>query len=127
MRAGKEHTEIVAGGVGRCGVPMWQGGCPSGFCDREAYGQYNLLTEWRNTPYSAGWRCDHHGGPAADGVRIIVDGLTNEGRQMFMAYRPGFENLQESDAGFGPSPDHAYADLLARSKRPIVKKDAING
>lgn len=117
MRAGKEHTEIVAGGVGKCGVPMWQGCCPSGFCDREAYGQYNLLTEWRNTPYSAGWRCDHHGGPAADGVRIIVDGLTNEGRQMFMAYRPGFENLQESDAGFGPSPDQAYADLLAQSKR----------
>jgi hypothetical protein len=112
MRASKEHTEIIAGRTGKCGVPMWQSGCPSGFCDREAYGQYSLLTPWRDTPYSAGWRCNHHGGPAEDGVRIIVDGLTNDGRPMFMAYRSGFENLQESNAGFGPSPDYAYADLL---------------
>lgn len=46
-----------------------------------------------------------------DGIRIIVDGLTNRGRQVFMAYRKGFENLQESHGGFGPSPDHAYTDL----------------
>lgn len=111
-RASKIHTDIIAGGTGNCGVPMWSGGCPDGFCGREAYGQYNLLTPRRDTPYSAGWRCPVHGGPVEDGIRIIVDGTTDAGRQMFMAYRPDFINLAESIGGFGPSPDHAYADLL---------------
>lgn len=34
----KHHKELNAEGVGKCSVPMWSGGAPSGFCDEPAYG-----------------------------------------------------------------------------------------
>lgn len=35
-RLSKHHEELT-NGVGKCSVPMWSGGCPSGFCDKPAY------------------------------------------------------------------------------------------
>lgn len=34
----KWHHELT-NGVGKCSVPMWMGGCPSGFCDEPAFGE----------------------------------------------------------------------------------------
>lgn len=35
----KHHRELT-NGVGKCSVPVWLGGCPAGFCDEPAYGEY---------------------------------------------------------------------------------------
>jgi hypothetical protein len=37
---------------------------------------------------------------------------------MWCAFRPGFENLQESHAGFGETQDLAEADLIVREQVP---------
>lgn len=71
----KHHHELM-NGVGKCSVPMWVGGCPSGFCDEPAYGERPRCEEFSN--YAAGRRvrvdgkyngyipglaCQAHGGP----------------------------------------------------------------
>jgi len=73
----KRHEELTDG-VGKCSVPMWQGGCPSGFCDRPAYGVRPAGKMLRNaytgetfrldgkySGYIPGLACPVHGGPAA--------------------------------------------------------------
>jgi hypothetical protein len=40
---------------------------------------------------------------------------------MWMAFRPGFENLQESIAGFGPTQAAAYDDM-ARNVSADIKR-----
>lgn len=59
----------------KCSVPMWQGGCPAGTCDNEAYGyrpQGKTHTRWdghqyrddgRYPGYVPGLACPAHGGP----------------------------------------------------------------
>ena len=108
-RIGPEH-EPVCGATGKCSVPMWSSGSPDGFCDRPAYGQQytgRWYTGAAPKPYATGMCCDWHGGPSAtSNVRFCRDG------NQWCAFRPGFENLQENDAGFGPTQDDAYIDLL---------------
>jgi hypothetical protein len=113
-------AEEYAGAVSKCKVPMWQMGLPAGICGRAAYGlerHYNP----KEPPYSQGWRCDHHGGPSEDGIRLITDGYTKSGRPMWMAYFPEFINLAESVAGFGPTKDEAIVDLHNNLAKPPPK------
>jgi len=76
-----EHRKLV-NGVGRCSVPMWQAGCPAGFCDELAYGERppgetfrNVATgeiqRWdgRYAGYVPGLACQAHGGPSRTGER----------------------------------------------------------
>jgi hypothetical protein len=97
-------------------------GGPNGFCDRPAWGeQYTRGTQHapyydapgtrgrygNYQPYVPAFACDWHGGPKEDQIRFVRDG------NMWCAFMPGFENLQESNAGFGETQDAAEADLRA--------------
>jgi hypothetical protein len=103
---------------------MWQGGSPSGFCDDPAYGeQYSegsryapawwslrdrngyLINPHLRAPYAPGLCCSGHGGPGENDIRFVRDGSA------WCAFLPGFENLQESVAGFGNTQTKAEADL----------------
>ncbi len=119
-----EHHKPKAGVTGKCSVPMWSDGCPSGFCDRPAYGEQFeegspwapawwsqrdrndfLLNPYNRKPYAPGLACDHHGGPSETQTRFMKDG------NMWHAFRPGFENLQESISGFGETQTQAFDDM----------------
>jgi len=39
MSSISNHHRELTNGVGKCSVPMWMGGCPSGFCDKPAFGE----------------------------------------------------------------------------------------
>ena len=111
-----EHHKPKCGVDGKCSVPMFSGYGPAGFCDKDAFGeQYEPGSKyapghwsprdrngcWINPnnlpPYAPGLCCKSHGGPDANGIRFIMDG------NMWCAFMPGFVNLQESAAGFGPT------------------------
>jgi hypothetical protein len=110
----KWHREVDEMGEGKCSVPMWSGGCPDGFCDRPAYGEpppgktirrwdgYEYREDGRYAGYVPALACVAHGGPK---VRTYMDG------NAWCAVHPGFINLQESPAGFGPTKDEAIAEL----------------
>ena len=121
-----EHHKPKCGVEGKCSVPMWMGGLPSGFCDRPAFGeQYAknsryapphwgpwerkgfLMPGGRSAPYAPGYCCDRHGGPSADQNRFVRDG------NMWCAFMPGFVNLQESIAGFGETQAAAERNLMS--------------
>ncbi len=113
VRLSEHHEKVNAIGVGKCSVPMWSGGAPAGFCDKDAYGP-RLPTVIRNGPNGAwaedggysgfvsGLACPMHGGPS---VRVFMDG------NMWCAVNPDFTNLQESPAGFGKTKEDAIAQL----------------
>ena len=74
-RTERRHHELT-NGVGKCSVPMWMGGCPSGFCDNPAYGKRPPSRQWQNAwsgewhredgkynGYVPGLACEAHGGP----------------------------------------------------------------
>jgi len=78
----KRHQELTDG-VGACSVPMWQGGCPAGFCDKPAFGrrpesqQYRaawsgemMRMDGRYNGYVSGLACEAHGGPPCPGIEI---------------------------------------------------------
>lgn len=106
---------------GKCRVPMWMGGCPSGFCGKPAfgeqlpkeilYGEFRYSRPYDLAPYCHGPCCPDHGGPAENEPRFFTDGLTEEGRQMWCCVNPDFENLQESPAGFSGNPFKAREEL----------------
>lgn len=109
-----DHHKPKAGVTGKCSVPLFSGGGPDGFCDRDAYGQQFtdlapvMAPQYgpnNRMPYAPGLACSHHGGPSETQTRFVRDG------NMWCAFRPGFENLQESIAGFGPTQAAAYDDM----------------
>lgn len=119
-----EHHIAKCGVEGKCSVPMWQGGCPSGFCDEPAYGQqYDengpyapphwsrrdrngyLINPHLAAPYAPGLCCKGHGGPGENDIRFVRDG------NMWCTFLPGFVNLQESVAGFGETQNKAEKNL----------------
>lgn len=95
---------------GKCRVPMWSGmGFPDGFCDKPAFGpqlprevlaQHNPRYLLDHPPYCHGPCCPMHGGPKEGEPIVFQDGYTPQGRPMWCAVMPDFENLQESPAGF---------------------------
>jgi hypothetical protein len=104
---------------------MFQYGMPV-FCDRPAWGeQYERNSphgpyydapgtrgQYGNyRPYVPAFACDHHGGPRADQIRFVRDG------NMWCAFMPDFENLQESHAGFGTTQAAAEADLRSNERK----------
>jgi len=108
---------------GKCRVPMWMGGCPSGHCDKPAYGhqlpreilerEHGYGGPYNRPPYCFGHCCPAHGGPKEGEVRFFTDGFSARGYQMWCAVMPDFENLQESPAGFSENPFEARALLKA--------------
>lgn len=112
----KHHHELNELGVGKCSVPMWCGGCPSGFCDEEAYGKPPLSDRFyshahgrtvrrdgRYDGYVPGLACYGHGGPR---VRTFKDGDA-----WCAVVGKGFTNIQECKAGFGATREEAIAQL----------------
>ncbi len=110
----KHHEEVDAQGIGKCSVPMWMVGCPDGFCDKPAYGDrppstmhrrwdgFMYRDDGRYIGYVPGLACAMHGGPTS---RVFLDG------DAWCAVLHDFINLQESDAGFGETPEAARASL----------------
>lgn len=99
---------------GKCRVPMWSMGTPAGFCGEPAFGPQlpkKLLWRMPAIPYCHGPCCPGHGGPAEGEPIIFQDGLTDHGYPMYCAVMPGFENLQESSAGFSGDAEQAIAKL----------------
>ena len=113
MRLSEAHKP-KCGVEGRCSVAMFSGGVPNGFCDDPAWGeQYEGRFQVKhNPPLALGYCCPKHGGPDRGDVRFIKDG------SHWCAFYPGFENLQESEAGFGLTQEAAFADLLVVSPAP---------
>lgn len=80
MACHHEHHKTLTNGVGKCGVPMWSGGCPAGFCDEPAYGnqepnqmRYGTFERGRWYPgYSSALTCHAHGGPEKP-ARALLD------------------------------------------------------
>lgn len=74
----EHHFKLNDQGVGKCSVPMWQGGCPAGFCDKDAFGERPPSKQFRDANtgelfradlryngYVPGLACPIHGGPNA--------------------------------------------------------------
>lgn len=121
-RMSEHHQKLDKHGVGRCSVPMWQGGSPSGFCDEFAFGErpysperYSYCTgeymrdDCRYNGYVPGLACPGHGGPSP---KTYKDGSA------WCAVTPAFVNLQESPAGFGDTIHEAIRALEKELRRP---------
>lgn len=119
-----EQHKPKCGVVGKCSRPMYQMGMEV-FCDAPAYGeQYTFGSphgpywdapgtrgRWGHyQPYVPALACKAHGGPGEKDIRFIKDG------DQWCAFMPGFENLQESDAGFGKTQAEAEVSLMAAQK-----------
>lgn len=113
-------------GFGLCSVPMWCNGMPAGFCDAPAFGERPTCREWRNAytgeyhrtdgrygGYVPALACVNHGGPA---TRVFMDG------DAWCAVEPDFVDLQQSLAGFGPTPEAARAFLAGASAQQKLAK-----
>jgi hypothetical protein len=118
--------------VGKCRVPMWMGGCPSGFCGEAAYGVQVEGREARDawtgelrrldgkySGYSSGLACPRHAGPEKIGPRVFEDGKTPDGYRMWCAVYEDFENLQESPAEFHRHAWVAVSNLTKKHPRKI--------
>ncbi len=67
MRLSSHHQNLTDG-IGKCSVPMWMGGCPAGFCDKDAYGTETPAARDRHMRpntylYVPALACPRHGGP----------------------------------------------------------------
>jgi hypothetical protein len=83
-RMAEHHQHLGPDGVGRCSVPMWSGGLPDGFCDRDAYGRPPPSDTYRDrdgvvrrfdgrySGYVPALACPAHGGPEAPGTVVEV-------------------------------------------------------
>ncbi len=125
------HETLNENGIGKCSVPMWQGGLPSGFCDEPAYGfptksprifNYGIMREQRldgkYDGYVPALACPAHGGPLS---RCYMDG------NAVCAVYPDFINLQESFCGFGDTIEAARLDLAKnRLAEDMVSRGGID-
>ena len=115
----KHHETLNENGIGACSVPMWMNGEPCGFCDKPAYGNrprssrffnYGIMEEQRTDNRYDGYvpalACVGHGGPHS---RVFLDG------NAYCAVFPDFANLQESESGWGDTPEAARIDLRRAS------------
>lgn len=57
----EHHRQLNEQGVGKCSVPMWSGGLPDGFCDKDAYGFRRKDAAYDG--YVPALACPMHGGP----------------------------------------------------------------
>lgn len=122
-------SEFIKAQHGKCRVPMWMGGFPSGFCGEPAFGEYIEGPTFRDgwtgeiRRRDGGWRgyvhgpcCPKHGGPQEVGPRVFQDG-TDGGVPMWCAVYEDFENLQESPACFNILPWVAIEHLQTKFPR----------
>lgn len=67
-----DHHMKLTNGKGKCSVPMWQNGCPAGFCDEDAFGPPTLCNTYRDgyKGYVPGLACPAHGGPSCPGIDL---------------------------------------------------------
>ena len=82
MKTNDHHHNLI-NGKGKCSVPMWCMGVPSGFCDKDAFGEQLPSQVFRDAytgklfrsdgkynGYVPGLCCPMHGGPACPGFEI---------------------------------------------------------
>lgn len=113
MRTSKIHHELE-NGIGKCSVPMWQMGCPAGFCDNEAYGGrpkcngYNdgygnyCRFDGKYSGYVSGLACPAHGGPIKKVALHLCDYCQDDfGRcesNPEFGLGQGYDNVYECDS-----------------------------
>ena len=81
-----KHHEELTNGVGKCSVPMWENGCPAGFCDNDAYSKRPKGEQFMNysanemqrvdgryNGYVTGLACSAHGGLTKEQVLNLCD------------------------------------------------------
>lgn len=81
-RTNKHHRELT-NGKGKCSVPMWMGGCPAGFCDKDAFGErphspqvyhsgkgHTVREDGKYDGSVSGLACVGHGGPSCPGIEL---------------------------------------------------------
>lgn len=120
--------------TGKCSVPMWMGGCPSGTCDKPAFGGFIPGQTFRDAwtgevrrldgkfnGYVPSLACPQHGGPDEIGPRAYIDGQAENGRPMWCAVYEDFSNLQESPAEFHQYPWVAIARLEKNHPRRAAR------
>lgn len=116
MRCSERHKKTDKMGHGLCSVPMWCNGVQDGFCDNPAFGEREgnqfrygtVVTGQGWVPgFVPGLACYSHGGPKS---RVYLDG------DKWCAVLPDFENLAESPAGFGDTPEEARAQLAQAAR-----------
>ncbi len=110
MRLSEHHKNLDENGIGKCSMPMWKNGFPNGFCNRPAYGE--TVDERDPRACFLGLMCPSHGGPE---TLVFKDG------DQWCAVYPDFVNLQESLAGFGPTPEGAREALAAIAKAERIE------
>lgn len=117
----QHHSQLDDMGFGKCSVPMWSGGCPSGFCDKPAFGvpphspmRMNYCSgqmnreDMRYAGHVPALACPGHGGPRS---RVFADG------DAYCAVFPDFINIQESICAFAETPEAARAALATLTGR----------
>lgn len=122
----EHHKKLNTDGIGKCSVPMWLGGAPSGFCNEPAFGerpdspqvwhspqQRYVRADGRYDGYVPGLACPCHGGPS---TRAFLDG------DQWCAVHTDFVNVQESPAGFGDTPDKARSSLSLQPRGATTKE-----
>ena len=89
-RLNKHHKELNKKGEGKCSVPMWRGGIPSGFCDKTAYSELvKCDTYWdrngqlqrkdgRYNGYVPALACPIHGGETKEEAVNLCNNCENE-------------------------------------------------
>lgn len=118
---------------GHCRCPLWMDGLPAGLCGEPAWGEYIPGPTFRDgwtgevrrldgkfRGFFSGLACPKHGGPEPDAPRIKQDGYSKDGRPMYFAFYPDFENLQESPAVFDTKPWVAIKRLLEEHPRILA-------
>ena len=82
MACMSDHHKTLTNHKGKCSVPMWAGGCPAGFCDKDAFGEpppgkthchpdgHLYRDDGRYAGYVPGLACEHHGGPPCPGLEV---------------------------------------------------------
>lgn len=118
-----DHHKSLTNGVGKCSVPMWMGGTPSGFCDEPAFGErpegvthrrwdgHEYRDDGLYPGYVPALACPKHGGPSL---------VTQKDGDAWMAALPGFTNVQECVTGWGDTEKEAVTDLLATLAAPAA-------
>jgi len=112
VTCGTRHNEL-ASGKGCCSKAMWYGYGGECFCDESAYGEVSDYAKHSACHLA----CPAHGGPKRpalfddpriEGTRIFKDG------NAWSCTGLGFTNLMESPAGFGDTPESAFANYIER-------------
>lgn len=120
----RHHQQLNEKGEGKCSVPMWQMGLPSGFCDNTAYSKHKG-GKYYNDPYTGERRylngaysgyvpalaCPTHGGKEKHEILNLCD---------YCKHHPA---ECKSNPKFGTGKDNVYeCDVFEPKAKQLLEK-----